>query len=180
MNIQPRYNEYRIGATIIEPIKAANNDLSLYVNTVRNGDDTWKSWQMTMDCRALAGKLLNCEKTANLLYMNKDDFVFVLVLHGVKAEQKLFVGGHETYSFVVYDRKMPNDMLKKVDEWLKRFLADVSPKEHTFSYGRGHKYGLLPNSYGALSYVIITNDGYGHFDKKFGQPFTEKTWGIYE
>lgn len=178
MDIKSRYNEYRVGAMFVKPEKATVEDLNAYVRVVRSGSGE-RVWQLMIDCRALAGKLMAHEELSKLIHKDSNDFILVLNLEHPKFDGRVIIGGYENKTYAVYKRSSKlneKDFFKRLETWIKRFLYEIQPMEHLLNYGRRERYGLLPNENGNLAYVVISLSSYGDERKQFGQPYTESTW----
>lgn len=182
MDIKVRYDDYRMGAMFVKPMKATAEDLNTYISTVRLGSSPLlRSWQLSrIDCRALAGKLMAHEELKELIFVDASDFILTIEIEHPKYEDRIIIGGNETRTYLVYTgnkKGIAKVVFGRVEGWLQKFLYDVQPKEHTLKYGRREKYGLLSNDAGVLSYVVVKRTSYGEENHQFGQPYTESTWG---
>ena len=181
MEIKSRYDDFRMGAMFITPVKATADDLNDFLTVVRLGSNSkQRAWQLArIDCRALAGKLLAHDKLKELILMDTNEFILALEIEHPKHKDRVIIGGNETRTYVVYTRNkedIEKTVFSRLESWLQKYLYDIQPVEHTLRYGRRDKYGLLPNEAGILSYVVIMRNSYGEENKQFGQVYTESTW----
>jgi len=177
MDIKPRYDELRMGAMFIEPVKATESDLTDFVMATRTGGSSQRIYQFMIDCRALAGKLFNDKRVEDLIVKTPNDFILKIKVIHPKIEQYLIIGGSESKTIAVFRDRKIEPYLKKIEVWVKKYFSDISPVEHLLKYGRQHKYGLKVHN-GLLTYVMIASGGYSERDNPiYGQPYTEASWG---
>lgn len=177
MEIKPRYNELRVGAMFIEPVKATANDLDDYVMATRIGSMSSRIWQFgRIDCRALAGKLFNDERIEDLIMRTENDFLLVVNVDHPKIQDKLLIGGNETKTIVVYRNRKIEKHFKKIEAWLQKYLSGIPPVAHLLKYGRRNKFGLKERD-GVLCYVMVNVGSSITEMDVFGQPYTEASWG---
>ena len=164
MDIKPRYDENRVGATIFEPLKATQEDwLTAKPAVYGGGSSTKKIWRIIgMDSRILAGKLLAHENYSELIWKDRTNFVFKVKLNfPPNSKRELIIVGVETSVYVVYQKRTSNVIQENVKKWLMKNLAGLKPLPCKFEFGSHNKlWGIVIDKYEVV-HLTYEKPGYG-------------------